>query len=569
MRTTSANHLFLQLTEDILDEVLSWDPTHATQLGWRKYDSHMKDLSAEAYVHRAKRMKELVEKLKEFPDNHLTEDERIDKDLAVSLLRLRIFEIERLRMHEKMAVATEDLGSAIFFLFTRDDDPLERRLDAIISRLEKVPEYLERSKSSLTSPCRLWNEIALETGKAMGKFLDTVEAHALDMLGRTDRTMKLSSSIATAKSALAEYDLWLEKEVLPVADSSTHMSAEMFEEYMRLKGFDVTPEEALRISEAHKTKTRYEMTSVARMIVRSGSVEEALELMKSMHPADYEAVLACYRSDIQRAREFLLAKDLATIPDGEKLIVTETPTFMRHVAPFAAQFEPGKFTGDRTGLFLVTPSDKPETIKDHCYALIANTAVHEGYPGHHLQGICGNTHPSFIRVLSTSMDFAEGWALYCEEMMLEQGFNDTPEGRLAQLSDLMFRVVRVAADVKLSRGETSPEDVAAMLVRETSMQSDAAMSEARCYTYSPTYYLSYFIGKVGLLQLRDDVKEAMGDRFSIKLFHDTLLYAGCLPISFMRREIAMRLKQEYGIELGEPKERLVDYALKITDARST
>ena len=527
----------------------------------------MKDLSAEAYVHRAKRMREFQEKLEEFPDNHLTEDECIDRDLAISLLRLRIFEIDRIKMHERMAIATEDLGSAIFFLFTRNDDPLEKKLDVITSRLEKVPEYLERSKSSLTSPCRLWNEIALETGKALGEFLDTIEANALDSLGRTDRTMRLSSSIATAKSALAEYNLWLEMEVLPVADSTTHMSAEMFEEYMRLKGFDVTPEEALRISEAHKKKTLDEMAPVARKIVRSGSVQEALELMKSVHPADYEAVLACYRNDIQRARQFLVANDLATIPDGERLIVTETPTFMRHVAPFAAQFEPGKFTGDRTGLFLVTPSDNPETIKDHCFALITNTAVHEGYPGHHLQGICGNTHPSFVRVLSTSMDFAEGWALYCEEMMLEQGFNDTPEGRLAQLSDLMFRIVRVAADVKLSRGETSPEEVAAMLVRETNMQSDVAMNEARTYSCSPTYYLSYFIGKIWLLQLRDDVKMAMGDRFSIKLFHDTLLYAGCLPISFMRREIAMRLKQEYGIELGEPKERLVDYALRITDVR--
>ncbi|HIJ17506.1 MAG TPA: DUF885 domain-containing protein [Thermoplasmata archaeon] len=527
----------------------------------------MKDLSQEAYVHQADRMREFLRKLEEFSDNHLTEDERIDRDLAIHILRLRTFEVERLRMHERMAIAAEDLGSALFFLFTRDDDPLEKRIDAIISRLEKVPQYLERSKSSLVSPCRLWNEIALETGKELGKFLDVIEAHALDMLGRTDRTMRLSSNIAITKSALAEYNLWIEREVLSVATSSMHMSAEMFEEYMRLKDFDVTPDEALRIGEVHRRKTRNEMASVARKIVRSGSVEEALELVKSMHPADYDAVLACYRTDIQRSKDFLLEKDLVTIPDGERLIVTETPTFMRHVAPFAAQFEPGKFTGDRTGLFLVTPNEKPETIKDHCYALIANTAVHEGYPGHHLQGICGNTHPSFIRVLSTSIDFAEGWALYCEELMLELGFNNTPEGRLAQLSDLMFRIVRVAADVKLSRGEITPEEVAAMLVRETSMQSDAAMSEARSYSYNPTYYLSYFIGKMRLLQLLDDVKDAMGDRFSIKLFHDTLLYAGCIPISFMRREMAMRLKQEYDIELGEPKERLVDYALRVAQTR--
>jgi len=331
---------------------------------------------------------------------------------------------------------------------------------------------------------------------------------------------------------------------------------------MRLKGFEISPEEALLVGEAHLAKTRRLMEDLARSMVRSSSVEDAVNLRKSNRPADYAEVLARYRDDIQRARDFLIDRDLATVPNGERLMVIETPNFMRHSTPFAAQFEPGKFSGDRTGLFLVTPSDDPDMIKDHCYALISNVAVHEGYPGHHLQGICGNTHPSYVRALSASMDFGEGWALYCEELMLQHGFNDTPEGRMAQLVDLMLRVVRVAADVRLSRGEVRPEEVAAMLVKETGMQELAARSEARGYTYCPTYNLSYFMGKMALLQLLDDVKRAMGPRFSLKLFHDTLLYAGCLPIPFMRREMAMRLRDEYGIELGEPRERLADYALR-------
>ncbi len=557
-----ANTLFLRLTESILDEVLSWDPTQATQLGWRKYDAVLKDLSAEAYARQRTRMREFVERLEGFGDHELSEEEIIDRDLAIQLFRMRIFEAEELRIHERMALATEDLGSALFFLFTRDDSPLESRIDSITSRLEKVPEYLERSKSSLTSPCRLWTEIALETGRALGSFLDTIESHAVSMFGRTDRTARLSSAVKGAKEALDGYNRWLEEDMLPTSSTDTHVSADVFERYMKLKGFDITPDEALKVGEAHLLKTRDRMAWTAGKVVKSGSIQEALELMKSMHPADFDEVLACYRNDIQRARDFLTERDLATVPDGENLRVIETPVFMRHIAPFAAQYEPGKFTGDRTGLFLVTPNDDPDALKDHCYALISNTAVHEGYPGHHLQGICANTHPSAVRVLVTSMDFGEGWALYCEELMLEQGFNDSFEGRLAQLSDLMFRVVRVMADVKLSRGEIAPEEVAEMLVRETGMQRAAALSEAKSYTYCPTYYLSYFIGKLGLLQLLEDVKRAMGSRFSIKLFHDTLLYAGCLPIPFMRREMAMRLRQEYGIELGGPRERLVEYALR-------
>ncbi len=557
-----ANILFLNLTESILDEVLSWNPTHATQLGWRKYDDQLRDLSSEAYVHEASRLATFVKKLQEFRDDELTEDERIDRDLAIHLFRLRLFEIQVVKIHERMAIAADDLGNAMFFLFSREDQPLEKRLDAIISRLEKVPKYLERSKSSLVSPCRLWNEIALETGATLGAFLDVIDSHSIQMLGRTPRTERLSAAVKGAKAALTKYNRWLEQEVLPKACVDTHMSAQAFEEYMRLKGFGITPEEALRIGEAHLVRTRRRMEELAGRMVRSGSVDDAVNLMKSNRPSDYDEVLACYKADIKKARDFLLARDLVTIPDGERLMVIETPNFMRHSAPFAAQFEPAKFTGDRTGLFLVTPHDDLDTIKDHCYALITNVAVHEGYPGHHLQGICGNTHPSFVRSLSASVDFGEGWALYCEELMLQHGFNDTTEGRMAQLSDLMLRVVRVIADVKLSRGEMGPDEVAAMIVKETGMQEQGARSEARYYTYCPTYNLSYFIGKLALLQLLDDVKRAMGPRFSLKLFHDTLLYAGCLPISFMRREMAMRLRDEYGIELGEPTERLADYALR-------
>ena len=134
--------------------------------------------------------------------HELSEEEIIDRDLAIQLFRMRIFEAEELRIHERMALATEDLGSALFFLFTRDDSPLESRIDSITSRLEKVPEYLERSKSSLTSPCRLWTEIALETGRALGSFLDTIESHAVSMFGRTDRTARLSSAVKRAKEAL-------------------------------------------------------------------------------------------------------------------------------------------------------------------------------------------------------------------------------------------------------------------------------------------------------------------------------------------------------------------------------
>jgi uncharacterized protein (DUF885 family) len=167
-----------------------------------------------------------------------------------------------------------------------------------------------------------------------------------------------------------------------------------------------------------------------------------------------------------------------------------------------------------------------------------------------------------VRVLSGATDFAEGWALYCEDMMLSLGYNDTPEGRLMQLMDLKFRVARVVAEVKLSRGEMTVDDIAAMLIEECGMERNAAHNEAVCYAYSPTYYMSYYIGKLKLMQLKDDTEKAMGREFSLRFFHDAMLYAGCLPIDYMRRVLEIRLREDYGIDLGPTSEPLYEYSMR-------
>ena len=243
-----------------------------------------------------------------------------------------------------------------------------------------------------------------------------------------------------------------------------------------------------------------------------------------------------------------------------RLMVVETPRFMPHLAPLAAQYEPGKYTSDMTGYFLVTNDESnPDLMGEHCYASIANTAVHEGYPGHHLQGIRANQNPSHIRSLSTAACFAEGWALYCEKMMAMEGFRNTPVCKLAQLNDLVFRIVRVKADVSLARGTMTPDDVAELLTKETGMDAQAAIDEAVSYTYTLTTYLSYFIGMLKILQLRDDEEWALGTHFRLKDFHDSMLNAGCLPVHYMRRIEKLRLKREYGLDLPEPSETLLEF----------
>jgi uncharacterized protein (DUF885 family) len=560
-----ADQDFEDLSRSILDEILSWDPSFATQLGWHKYDHEVMDPRRRAFERQCERLSEFVQTFEALDEDGLTDDQRLDRDLAQYLFRLRMFEISTLRVHEQMSIAEEEIGRSLFFLFFRDDLSLEARFDAIISRLERTPLFLERARTILVRPCRVWIEVAMETGARLPTFLNTIREAAAAGLENQEQADRLSNAVDATLAAIGSYENWLEREILPRSNPTSAIGPEDFDEYMRLKELGVSPDEALEIAEVGLRAVNEQRKRLAKEIAPSGLLKDAIGRMKEDHPSTFEAVLKAYRECIAESREFVVDRDLVTVPPGERLMVVETPNFMTHLAPFAAQYEPGKFSSDMKGLFLVTPDEgNAELLKEHCHAMIANTAVHEGYPGHHLQGICGNSHPSLLRALSTAPCFAEGWALYCERLMISEGFQAGPMRKLAQLNDLVFRIVRVIADVSLARKTMTAEEVADMLVTQTGMEDRAALNEARSYTYEMTSYLSYFIGMLGLLQLRKDVRKTLGDRFDQKDFHDSILSAGGLPVQFMRRVEKARLKRDFGLDLLDSSESMVDFAKRLS-----
>jgi uncharacterized protein (DUF885 family) len=554
---------FAELAKSIMDELLSWDPSYATQVGWHKYDHVLRDPSEAARARICERLKEIIRDLKGIPVESLTAEDRLDRDLALYVMELRLFETDKLRLNERESLACTEIGYSLFFLFARDHPSFAERLESLIHRLEAAPAFLAESCESLKSPYRVWNETALETGLELPGLIRDIERLAEAKCDDPLKKMRLAKASKAAIDAVDEGNRWLREEVMPRASLRFTIEYDEYESYLKAKGWGVSPEEALGIGEEYLRLVRNRMAEVARRIVPSGDLAEAMESMRSNHPPTFEAALKGYREAVKRAREFLVSKDLMTIPENEKLLVIETPMFMRPMCPSAAQFEPGKFDGVRTGMFLVTPDEKhPELLREHSHAGINNTTVHEAYPGHHLQGICSNTNPSFIRILIASPDFSEGWGLYSEELMIASGFNDDPYGRLAYLNDLMFRVVRLVVEVKMARGDLTIEEASEMFVRECAMDRKASWVEARSCAMSPTYSSSYFLGKLAIMQLRDEAKHALGERFSLKVFHDWLLYTGCLPMIFMRRAVALKMMEEFGVDLGPQEETLYEYAMR-------
>ena len=174
-------------------------------------------------------------------------------------------------------------------------------------------------------------------------------------------------------------------------------------------------------------------------------------------------------------------------------------------------------------------------MREHNYASVYNTSIHEAYPGHHQQLSAANANPSLVRLLVDAPEFVEGWAMYCELMMREQGFDDGPEHRLMMHTDAIWRAARIVLDVRMHRGELSVEEATQYLVSNTSFEGANARAEVNRYTYTPTYQLSYLLGRVLLLRLRADEQARLGDAFSLRRFHDALLAAGSIPVSFQRR----------------------------------
>jgi uncharacterized protein (DUF885 family) len=483
--------------------------------------------------------------------NHLTEIEALDtvglsaevrfeRDLEIHNLRRAIFDTDVLRIWERRSLALDTVGDGLFLLFARDHAPLADRLAAITGRLEAVATFLEEAKSRATVPqVRRWQQIEIQTAGDLPAFFDELAAAGTDVLARVEQR-RLERAVQAAKIAVELYGAWLEG-TLSDGQDDWAIGRERHDAMVGLRGFDgLGADEILELGWERLRTERAGRAAAAREIDPGADEATAIDRVKSDHPKSFEAALDAYRGAMRRARTHLLERDLVTVPSDERIDVIETPEYQRKVIPFAAYFEPAAFDRDPKGIFVVTPSvdGDPGAMREHNYASISNTSIHEAYPGHHLQLDTARRHPSLTRLLTDAPEFVEGWGMYSELMMREQGFDAEPRFRLIMHTDAIWRACRIILDVRMHRGEIGVDEATDFLVEQTSFERPNAYAEIQWYTYRPTYPLSYLLGRTLLLGLRADEQRRLGDRFKLKGFHDTLLSNGSLPISFHRRLLA-------------------------------
>jgi len=545
----NANEKFQKLSDEMLKRFLDKNPDMATFLGFHDpYDKLLPDGGLEAVYENLELFREWHDRMREeISFESLDDDNKIDWRTIERAYNLWKFFIYEHRTHETNPDTLEDIGGIIFIMLIRNYAPLERRVEGIVSRLEKLPEYLEqfRTRFEKSKPMKLWTEIAIEKCQRMPPFFQFLVGATK---GRIPDGLhqRLQEAVRNLEKPISNQLEWL-KGLLLKTKEEWALGKEKFKKLLKLRGLETTPDEIYQLGEKYLREMKEERARLAQMISPGRSVEEVVKEIQKDAPKTFEEALEATRKEMERSRRFVIENDIATVDEGDKLYVEETPSFMAPLIPFAALVLPGKFEKTQEGIYIVTrPKDIKNLGQDLNYPNIPNTAVHEGFPGHFLQTSRSNRGGSFVRQMASGTEIVEGWAHYCEEMMMQHGYHKTLESRLMQVNDVIWRAVRMIVDVKMAQGEMSVDEAVDMITREAAMSKEGAIAEAHRYTLTPGYALSYLLGKHLILKLRDEVRERMGDKYSEKFFHDTMTENGYLPIFMLREVFEQRISKQFG-----------------------
>jgi len=524
---------------------LCWvmDPVHATQSGVVGYDDRLGRFSPAALRPHLAAMKSVAGALEDANTDNL--DEEIDRTALLNHARttLRRYERERPQRRNPEFWLSHLLGG-LHTLLIRNDRTPEARARAVLGRLEDIPGFLDDAREALAEPVRVFVDTAVHVNAAGLELIRSIPAAVTAWA--PEQAERLAAAAGAAEAGLAAFGRDLDRWQGDASDAFAIGEDEFefrlhFEHALR----DTAPQ-LWRYGERLVEEVEADLAARAGRFQGGGGWADVVERLRADHPSA-DTLVAAYAREMARARDFVAQRGLAEIP-AAPLDVVPTPPFMRPLVPFAAYDSPGAYSDDRTGWFYVTvpdpalpPAEQERILRDHCRHELAATALHEGYPGHHLHLVHARNHPSHTRRNLWTPLTVEGWALYCEDMMGEEGFYVSEEERLFQRVHLLWRAVRVVLDVGLHTRGMTFDGAVDMLTSRLHIQRPTAEAEVRRYCAWPGYQLCYAVGRREVLRLRDDFRVQQGEAFTLRRFHDALLRYGGLPVTLIR----------WGLGLGE------------------
>ena len=473
----------------------------------------------------------------------LKPDEKIGLKLLRSTVAQQIIEFGDMKMHRRNPTVY-GVSWGLLNLINRNYAPLDIRAKAAVRLLEKTPEILDHARQNLDAVIpRVYCEVAVDNYKGGAEFIRVDILEAFSAVKDEATSEKLAIAAAGAARAIEEFVQYLETEKLPKSDDSFAIGSAVVHKLLRQTEMISIPLKELQaLGQADLERNLARAQAIAEKHYKGKSVREVMEMLTgSAYTA--ETLIPSIADELDTVRKFCVDKDLITIPSEVRPTVTETPKFSRWAT--AMMDTPGPFEKVATeAYYYVTPVD-PNWSTDEQVQWLANfnkyvatnVSVHEAYPGHYVQFLHSNRAPTDLQKVLFSYAATEGWAHYTEQMMIEEGFHsDDPLYELAQIQDALLRNCRFVCSFRMHTEGMTVEQATRFFMDNAFVGELPARREARRGTFDPGYF-NYTLGKLQILKLREDYKKKLGDRFTIKKFHDELLSHGMPPIAVTRERM--------------------------------
>jgi uncharacterized protein (DUF885 family) len=529
--------------DDLLSYLYETHPTHATLDGVHTHDDLLEDVSRHGIDSEAHALAGYLRRLDEINGDALTGIERLEHRMLTAHLQARMFELEAVRTWERNPQFYSDLLATSLAgqtLFTHA--PAAERARRVLSKLRQTPRLIQAARDNIKDPPGIFVKVGIETMRGALKFIDEDLPRAFADVDDLHLLGDLADAQTEAAHAVGQYVEYLETDLAPKARASFRLGRDKFEQKLRLdEGVALPIDRLLSIATRELQATQDEFRSLAGKM-NGGDAMAAWAKTKAQHPAPGQLV-ASGRQQLDELATFLERQNIITLPPGEPIAVAPTPDFYRW--SFASMWTPGPFESKPTRAYYYLTDVDPswpaarqnEHLRDYNLPTLWSISIHEVYPGHflhyqHLRKVESKARKS---IMFAPASFIEGWAHYCEQMMIEAGFGrQDPSIKLGQLAEALIRLVRFIVCIKLHAEDMSVEQGVRYFRDEAFMEEGSARREAERGAFDPTY-LVYSIGKLMLLKLRQDYKVQQGKAFNLRSFHDTLLAQGTAPFWLHRQ----------------------------------
>ena len=550
---TPQDDQFQKIARDYIEQYLRANPEDATELGDHRFDGQLTDYSSDARAKDLATQKEFRDKLNAVDGSQLTGANNIDFRILKENIDYQIFQAEELKEPERNPlVYMQSLANSLYLLVARDFAPAEKRIPNLRQRMEKIPRVIAQAKDNLQHPPRVHTETAIEqtqgaislVREGLSPLLDSAPSMKKELAPLQEKTA----------AALEDYKKWLQNDLLPRSDGDFRLGVEKFRKKLQFAlASDLSMEEIMKRAQADLQQTQTAIYQTALPLYKKSFPDAdsatladkhkvtvaVLDKLAEQHPDD-ATVVPYAQKVLGEATDFVKQHNLVTA-SSVPLDVIAMPEFKRGVA-IAYCDSPGPLDKNGKTFFAVAPTPKDWSkerkesfFREYNNFMIRDLTVHEAMPGHYLQLAHANEFraPTLVRAIFRSGTFIEGWAVYCEQMMAEQGYGG-PEVKMQQLKMRLRAIANAILDQSIHAGNMTEKEAMDLMMEQTFQQEGEAVAKWKRARLTSAQLSTYFVGATEHLDLRSAEEKKLGRDFDLKKYNDQVISYGSPPVKYVR-----------------------------------